>query len=401
MEQLHLVYAVVGVAGVALALLSTVVRRSPVSEPLVALVLGVLAGPAVLGLVTVPDDVRDRLLLEGTRLLLAWSVMAAALRFRYAGMRSVVRPVVLLLVLVMPLAMLLSGAAALAMGLPLGLALLVGACLSPTDPVLASSVVSGGPAEQDLPARLRQVLTGESGTNDGLGLPFVLVGLAAVLPEEGLGTAVGDAVREVVVAVVVGVVLGTLAGRVVPRADDDRTLAGGPRLVITLLLAVAVLGVARVAGADGVLAVFVAGLAYNRVVPTSDREPQSSLDEAVNRYAVLPFFLVLGVVLPWADWADLGWGAAVFAVAVLLVRRLPALLLLHRPLGLSLRDGAFAGWFGPMGVSAVFYLAYSLDEGVTDPRLFAAGSLAVAVSVLAFGVSAAPATQRYGRVTQQ
>ncbi|WP_298805131.1 cation:proton antiporter [uncultured Pseudokineococcus sp.] len=400
MEQLHLVYALVGVVGVALALLSTVVRRSPVSEPLVALVLGVLAGPAVLGLVVVPDDVRDPLLLEGTRLLLAWSVMAAALRFRFSGFRSVVRPVVLLLVLVMPLAMLLSGAAALAMGLPLGLALLVGACLSPTDPVLASSVVSGGPAEQDLPARLRQVLTGESGANDGLGLPFVLLGLAAVLPDEGLGTAVGDAVREVVVAVVVGVVLGTLAGRLVPRADDDRTLAGGPRLVITLLLAVAVLGVARVAGADGVLAVFVAGLAYNRVVPTSDREPQSSLDEAVNRYAVLPFFLVLGVVLPWADWADLGWCAAVFAVAVLLVRRLPALLLLHRPLGLSRRDAAFAGWFGPMGVSAVFYLAYSLDEGVADPRLFAAGSLAVAVSTLAFGVTAAPATRRYGRVAQ-
>ncbi|MEJ5914540.1 cation:proton antiporter domain-containing protein [Pseudokineococcus sp. 1T1Z-3] len=401
MSQLHLVYAVVGAVGVALALLSTVVRRSPVSEPLVALGLGVLVGPAVLGLVVVPDDVRDPLLLEGTRLLLAWSVMAAALRFRYRGMRTVVRPVLLLLVLVMPLAMLLGGAAALAMGLPLGLALLVGACLSPTDPVLASSVVSGGPAEKDLPARLRQVLTGESGANDGLGLPFVLLGLAAVLPGESLGAAAGEAVREVVVAVVVGVVLGTLVGRLVPRADDERTLAGGPRLVLTLLLAVAVLGVARVAGADGVLAVFVAGLAYNRVVPTSDREPQSSLDEAVNRYAVLPFFLVLGVVLPWAGWADLGWGAAVFAVAVLLVRRLPALLLLHRPLGLSWRDGAFAGWFGPMGVSAVFYLAYSLDEGVTDPRLFAAGSLAVAVSTVAFGASAAPATRRYGRVAQQ
>lgn len=78
------------------------------------------------------------------------------------------------------------------------------------------------------------------------------------------------------------------------------------------------------------------------------------------------------------------------------MRRLPLLLLLHRPLGLPLRDAAFAGWFGPMGVSAVFYLAYSLDEGVTDPRLFAAGTLAVAVGVLASGLTAAPATKRFG-----
>ena len=400
MDELHLVYAVVGVTGVVLALLSTTVRRSPVSEPLVALVLGVLVGPVALGVLVVDDETRDLLLLEGTRLLLAWSVMAAALRFRYAGLRSVLRPVVLLLVLVMPAAMLISGAAALVMGLPVGLALLVGACLSPTDPVLASSVVSGGPAEEDLPARLRQVLTGESGANDGLGLPLVVVGLAVALPGMTAGAAAVEVVREVVGAVVVGAALGALVGVLVERAQDRGTLGGGPRLVLTLLLAVAVLGVARAAGTDGVLAAFVAGLAYNRCVPTSDREPQDSLDEAVNRYAVLPFFLLLGAVLPWGEWAELGWGAAVFAAAVLLVRRLPVLLLLHRPLGLTLREGAFAGWFGPMGVSAVFYLAYSLDEGVSDPRLLAAGTLAVAVSVVAFGLTAAPGTRRLGRARQ-
>lgn len=397
MEQLHLVYAVVGVLGVALALVATAVRRAPVSEPMLALGLGVVVGPAVLGWVDVSERARDLLLLEGARLLLAFSVMAAALRFRWAGLRSVLRPVALLLVVALPLAMVLGGAASLAMGLPLGLALLLGACLSPTDPVLASSVVSGGPAERHLPARLRQVLTGESGANDGLGLPLVLLGLAAVLPGQSAGAAVGEAVRQVVVAVVVGVVLGSVVGRLGQRAERRGTLEGGPRLVLTLLLAVAVLGVARVAGADGVLAVFVAGLAYDRVVATSDREPQDSLDEAVNRYAVLPLFLLLGAVLPWAAWGRLGWGAAAFAAGVLLVRRLPLLLLLHRPLGLSTREGAFAGWFGPMGVSALFYLAHSASEGVGDPRLFAAGSLAVVVSVVAFGTTAAPATQRFDR----
>jgi NhaP-type Na+/H+ or K+/H+ antiporter len=158
-----------------------------------------------------------------------------------------------------------------------------------------------------------------------------------------------------------------------------------------------VLGIARLAATDGVLAVFVAGLAYNRAVPTSELGAQDSIDEAVNRYAVLPLLVLLGVVLPWAEWRAFGPSAVVFVAAVLLVRRLPLVLALARPLRLGMRDAVFAGWFGPMGVSAVFYLAYSIHEGVRDPRLFAAGTLVIATSVLAFGVSASPGRQLYAR----
>src|SRR5512134_1542254 len=145
------------------------------------------------------------------------------------------------------------------------------------------------------------------------------------------------------------------------------------------------------------LAVFVAGLAYNRGVGKGERGPQESVDEAVNRYAVLPLFFVLGAVLPWREWVAFGPGAVAFLAAVLLLRRLPLVVALARPLALPRRDGIFAGWFGPMGVSAIFYLAHSLEKGVSDPRLFAAGSLAVAASVLAFGVSATPGRNAYSR----
>ncbi|WP_432487808.1 cation:proton antiporter domain-containing protein [Kineococcus sp. SYSU DK018] len=397
MHHLHLTYAVLGVGGVLLALASRRVRRWPVSEPLVALLLGVALGPHLLRVVEVPAEDRDLLLLEGSRLLLAWSVTAAALRFPAHELRALVRPVLLLLVVVMPLAALAGGAAALLTGLPLALALLVGACLCPTDPVLAASVVSGDLAESSLPARLRQLLTVESGANDGLALPVVVLALAAVLPGETLGSAVATLLQEVLVGVAVGVAAGWLAGKGLRLATRDGALGEGPKLVFTLLLAVAVLGVTRVLGGDGVLAAFVAGLAYNRLVPDSDRSPQDAVDEAVNRYAVLPLFLLLGAVLPWGGWADLGPGAIAFAVLVLLVRRLPFVLALGRPLGLRGRDAAFAGWFGPMGVSAVFYLAHSLHRGVEDPRLFAAGTLAVVASVVAFGVSASPLTLLYAR----
>jgi NhaP-type Na+/H+ or K+/H+ antiporter len=396
-DALYLIYAVFGTVAVLLALVSEKLRHLPLSEPLVALLLGVVLGPQLLGLLEIDEAVRDPLLLEGTRLLLAGSVMAAALRFPATALRPLVRPLVLLLVVVMPLAAALTGAAALLLDMPVALAALVGACLSPTDPVLAASVVSGGPAERDLPARMRQLLTAESGANDGLALPLVGLALASVLPATGPGDVVGRLVWEVLGGTLVGVVAGALAGRAVRAATRRRGLGHGPKLVFTLLLAVAVLGIARLAGTDGVLAVFVAGLAYNRAVGKGERGPQNSIDEAVNRYAVLPLFLVLGTVLPWREWAAFGPAAVAFVVAVLVLRRLPIILALARPLGLRWRDAAFTGWFGPMGVSAVFYLAHSLEEGVGDPRLFTAGTLAVAASVLAFGVSASPGRMAYVR----
>jgi len=397
MSSLYLVYAAFGTLAVLLALVSRQLRQLPVSEPLVALLLGVALGPAVFGLLRIEEPVRDLLLLEGTRLLLAGSVMAAALRFPVTSLRPLLGPLGVLLVVVMPLAAAVSGAAALVLGLPLGLAALVGACLSPTDPVLAASVVSGGPAERDLPARLRQMLTAESGANDGLALPLVGLALAAVLPAEGVLDAALRLGWEVLGGTLIGLVAGGLAGVGVAVTVRRGSLGHGPELVFTLLLAVAVLGIARLAGTDGVLAVFVAGLAYNRAVGEGERGPQDSIDEAVNRYAVLPLFLLLGAVLPWQGWAEFGPPALAFVAAVLLLRRLPLVIAVARPLGLRRRDAVFTGWFGPVGVSAVFYLAHSLDNGIQDPRLFAAGSLAVAASVVAFGVSASPGRNAYAR----
>ncbi|UFU03042.1 cation:proton antiporter [Ruania suaedae] len=397
MDDLHLSYGLAGLLAVLLALGSYKMRTLPLSEPMVALALGVVLGPQLLALVEISDHVRDLILLEGSRLIVALSVMAAALRFPTSDIGRVVRPVLLLVAIVMPLAAVVSGAASLVLGLPLALAALIGACLCPTDPVLASSVVSGTPAEKSLPARVRHTLSVESGINDGLALPLVGLAIATLLPARSVGAAAGSLAYEVLVGAVIGVVAGALAGWGVRLATRDRDLEQAPDLILPLLLAVAVLGVAKVAGTDGILAVFVAGVVYNRMVSADQREPQQAIDEAVNRYAALPVFLVLGVVLPWAQWAELGPAALLFVVLVLALRRLPWLLALPRPMRLPAQQAVFLGWFGPMGVSSLFYLAHSLDQGVSDPRLFAVGSLMVTASVLAFGISSAPGRRLYVR----
>ena len=398
MRDLHVGYAAVGLLGVVLAAVSSRLRDLPVSEPLLAMLLGVLVGPQALGLIDLADEGRGPLLVEGSRVLLAVSLIGVALRYPARRLRGVVRPTgVLVTAGMVGMAGLSALLAWTVLGLPVPLALLVGACITPTDPVLASSVVTGRPAEQHLPARMRQMLSEESGTNDGLALPLVLVAIAAVL-HEPLTAAAADGLYQVTAGSLVGVVLGVVAGRAMGAARDRDEVDQGSALVFTLVLAVAVLGTARLLQADGVLSVFVAGLAYNYCVADGEVGPQDTIDEGVNRYLVLPLFLLLGVEVPWSDWAVLGWRGPLLVVAVLLLRRLPVLLLLARPLGLRLPDAVFMGWFGPVGVSALFYLTFAEEEGVSDPRLWAAGSLVVAGSTLVHGVTAAPGRRLYRRV---
>jgi NhaP-type Na+/H+ or K+/H+ antiporter len=397
MIQLHLLYAVIGVAGLVLALLSRQIRQWPLSEPLVVMLLGVLAGPEVTGVLDLSAQQRDLVLLEGSRLLLAWSVMAAALRYPVRSVRLLTPPVLLLLVVVMPMTAAAAAGAAMLLGVPLVLALVIGACLCPTDPVLAASVITGQPAERAIPGRVRQLLTCESGANDGLALPVVILALAAALPGHTVAAAVGELTWQVGAGTGIGVVIGAATGLAVRAALRHQDMERGPELVLTLLLAVATLGVCRLSDTDGILGAFVAGLAYNALVSRSEQQPQESVDEAVNRYAALPLFFIFGAVLPWSDWISFGPAAVAFTVLMLVGRRLPFVLLLSRPLRLPLRDAVFAGWFGPIGVSAIFYLAHSAHEGISDPRLFAAGSLAVAASIIAFGISASPARKLYQR----
>ena len=388
-----------GALGVVVAALSARIRRLPVSEPLLALVVGVLVGPEVLGVLAVPaitsdhDGVHD-----ATRVLLAISVTGVALRYPFGAVRAQVRPVLVLLLVAMPAMALVSAGLALGvLGVTLAAALLLGTAVCPTDPVLASSAVTGAPAQEDLPERDRQVLSLESGANDGLALPFVLAAVALAGPT-GLGQAAVDAAWQVAGALVLGVLAGWLGGRALRAGEAHGATAHGPMLLFTVLMALLVLGLSGVLHLDGVLAAFAAGLAFNLTSTGSERTAEVEIDEAVNRFAVLPMFVLLGATLPWAAWGRLGWESFGFVVAVLLLRRLPVLLLLQRPLGLRWPDALYLGWFGPVGVSAVFYLTLEADELRLPEAVMAAGIMVVVASTVMHGLTSAPGWVLYRRL---
>ena len=125
------------------------------------------------------------------------------------------------------------------------------------------------------------------------------------------------------------------------------------------------------------------------------------MQEAVNRFFVLPVFVLLGLALPWQQWLELGWAGLLLVAAVLLLRRLPAVLAVTPilPQARGLRDTLVLGWFGPIGVAALFYASLSLREVGTE-EVWVVGSLVICASILVHGVTAAPLTRLYGHTAK-
>lgn len=398
-RMLDVVLLAAGAVGIVVATFFRDLQRWSITPPMLGLLVGIVLGPQVMDALTIPGGDEVHVLKVAARLLLAVALMAIGLRYPIDRMRERMGQVAVMILIVLPaMAAVLAAGATLALGLPLGVALVLGTALSPTDPVLASGIVTGEVAEQDIPARERQLLSLESGSNDGLALPFVILAIAWALDRPML-TEAGRALYEVAAAVLIGIVLGVVAGRALRWAEAHREIGQSVRAIYTLVLAALALGASGLLQAGGLLSVFVAGLAHNHTSTDTDRAIEVGLDESLNQFLVLPIFILLGAALPWSAWSDLGWGGVLFVLIALFVRRLPIVLAVRRPLR---ADGMFAswlGWFGPIGVAALYYLGHADEHGVTDPRVWAAGTLVIAVSTVIHGLTAGPARVAYRRRT--
>jgi sodium/hydrogen antiporter len=388
--MLELVLAVGGLVALIVAVFFRALQRWSISPPFLGLVAGIVLGPEVLDLLTIPAGDATQVMRIAAQLLLAVGLMASALRYPVSTLRVRRRELLWLVTVALPaMAMIVAGSAIWMLSMPLGAALVLGAALSPTDPVLASGIATGEPAERDIPMRARQVLSLESGANDGLAMPLVVVALAVAL-ERSLHDAVLQGAYEVGAAVVFGAAAGAVAGRALRWAKRHREIGASARALYPLVLATFVLGAGTLLRADGLLGVFVAGLAHNQAIAGGDRQVEVGIDEALNQFLVVPAFLLLGAMLPWAEWAELGWSGVAFVTAAMILRRLPVLLALKQPLGSDWTETLWLGWFGPIGVAALFYLGHAAAQGLTDPVVWAAGTLVVTSSTILHGLTAAP-----------
>jgi NhaP-type Na+/H+ or K+/H+ antiporter len=310
------------------------------------------------------------------------------------------------------------------MGLAPAAALLLGAALAPTDPVLASDVQVGGPtseeSEEEIDERdeVRFALTSEAGLNDGLAFPFVYAAVFLVSmggpAEWGLRWVAWELLGKVVVGVLIGVAVGWLLSKAAFRSPwPSLRLAETGEPLLALAAVLVSYGAAQLAHGYGFLAVFACAMTLRSMERGHDYHVHMhEVVERLERLLTLTVLLLLGVALTNGLLGDLTWQGALVGAALIFVFR-PAFGLVALRLGrtrdrvgdrvLGPREELATAVFGVRGVGSLFYLTYATGEASFGDvsQLWATVAFTVTLSVLWHGVTATPAMQWLERARER
>lgn len=412
-----------------MALADSSLRRVPITTAILYLAAGLALGPFGFGIITI-DPLDQRVFLERmTEIIVIISLFSAGLKLRTPlSSRRWAVPVRLAFGSMALTVGMISFVGWSVLGLPIGAAVLLGAILAPTDPVLATDVQVRKPTDRD---RLRFGLTGEAGMNDGAAFPFVMLGLG-LLGLHDLGPywwrwLAVDVVWAVAGGLAIGALFGTLIGRLVIHLRREHREAVGVDDFLALGLIALSYGGALAIGTYGFLAVFAAGLALRRVERTSTEgtAPPAEVEESAGRtegtatgidsapaymaQAVLGFsdqlerigtfavVLLIGGMIP--NW--------LFSVQVLIL--IAVFFFVIRPIAVwigligsqtSMTQRGLISWFGIRGVGSVYYMTYAANHGLPQElanRLAIITLATVAVSIIVHGLSTRPLLTFYRR----
>jgi len=275
------------------------------------------------------------------------------------------------------------------------LALLVAAALAPTDAALGVPVVTN-PA---VPSRIRRLITVESGLNDGIATPVVMLAIAGAAAAEGLEDAPGlwAALAELAVGAVVGAVIGGAGGWLLRSARHRGWAAEDFVGVAVLALALAAYGGALTVQGNGFVAAFCGGLAFGAAAGRRGPSELVFLEQASGLVSLLVWLLfgaIAGPVL--LDRVD-GFTVLYAVLSLTLVRMVPVALAAIGA-GLDRDTVLFVGWFGPRGLASLVFALLALEElGTGADQAVSVIGVTVLLSVVAHGLSAAPLAARYGR----
>jgi NhaP-type Na+/H+ or K+/H+ antiporter len=388
-SDLAIVAAVIFVWGT----LSARLERYDVTAPILFVLAGLLLthGPlATLGFT--PSHELVKALAEITLVLVLFSdASRVRLRDLHTDLGLCLRLLGIGLPLTIGLGLLL--ALALFSGMSIWLALLVGAALAPTDAALGAGVMVN-PA---VPARIRRLLNVESGLNDGIATPVVLVAIAgAATAEHAASVGPGAAAAELALGVLVGVLVGGAGGFIVKVARRREWAAGGFAGSAVLALAICAYACALAVHGNGFIAAFVGGLAY-RASGGELGERLMPYVEETGALVSLLVWLAFGAIAVVPAFESLTWQTVLYAVLSLTVIRMApvALALAGRRLGWT--AVAFIGWFGPRGLASVVFALLALEDiGHSAEPAVTVIAFTILLSVVAHGLTASPLAHRYG-----
>lgn len=391
-------FAVIALFVLGFGLISGRIEQSPITPPMAFVAFGLLMGPQALGFINLePDAGWLRTLAEFTLILVLFTD-ASRINFRLLE-REFPLPL-RMLGLGLPLMILLGFAGArwlLGDQLPIWEAAILATILAPTDAALGQAVINS----PRVPICVRQAINVESGLNDGLCLPVLLMLLSIAGSASGTsGTLhwLGFATQQIVLGPIVGGIVGYVGGQLLTESARRRWITHSFEDLAILGLSLLAFALAEVVGGNGFIAAFCAGLTLGN---TARPICQCLYDfgEAEGQLLVLLIFMVYGAVMVVPALGALTWAIAFYALLSLFVLRLVGIVISVMGLGLRLDTVIFLGWFGPRGVASLLYgLLVLAEDGIqASDTLFNTMVVTVLISVFAHGLSAYPSTLWYGR----
>lgn len=373
-------------------LVSARLERADLTAPIVFTLIG--AAVALAGMEGPTASERLKPLVEIT---LVWVLFADAARIRIQDLRRGLGLYVRLLAVGLPLTVLAGWglAAWLIPGMGVWLALLVGAALAPTDAALGIPVVTN-PA---VPAPIRRLITVESGLNDGIATPVVMLaiaGAAAAAGHEG-AMGVGGALLELAIGAAVGSAIGVTGGALLRIARRDNWAAEDFAGIAVLALAILAYAAAVVAHGNGFVAAFCGGLAFGAAAGRRGPAEVQFLEQASGLMSLLVWMAFGAIAVPIMI-ARINPAMIIYAVLSLTAVRMVPVALALTGVGLDRNTLLFVGWFGPRGLASLVFALLALEElGSGADEAVAMIAVTVLLSVIAHGLSAAPLASRYGR----
>jgi NhaP-type Na+/H+ or K+/H+ antiporter len=380
----HLVYIILGGFTSIFMLCSSIIKeRLYIGEATVATIVGVIFGPYAANLI----DPRswgnvDQITLEFARIVLVVQCFAVGVELPKMYMNRHWKSVSLLLVPVMGFGWMMTTLFIWWMfyeKLSFIGALCCAACVTATDPVLASSVVGKGKfARERVPKHLRDLLSAESGCNDGMAFPFIYLALYLIqfhseARQVTFHWICYTILYECVFGAVYGFLVGYLARRAIRFSHERDLIDRESFLVFYFVLALFCAGSGSMLGMDDLLIGFACGVGFSNDGWFQEKTEESHVSNVIDLLINLAFFVYFGTIIPWKDFnnADYGtvpWKLVVVGVLVILFRRIP-IMLLFKPIIKDLktwREALFAGHFGPIGVGALFVAILARAELETE-----------------------------------
>jgi NhaP-type Na+/H+ or K+/H+ antiporter len=274
---------------------------------------------------------------------------------------------------------------------------LVATILAPTDAALGQSVVSS----PVVPVRIRQALNVESGLNDGIALPLVLVFAILAGAPGGEGADLGDVVifaaLQVILGPLVGLGIGYVGARLIDTAITRQWIAEPFQGVAILCVALAAFAIAESIGGNGFISAFTAGLFFGSIIRHHCKFLFEFMESEGHLLTIITFIIFGAVMLPQALHHAV-WGTVLLALLFLtLVRMLPVAISVTG-LGLSPPSKLFLGWFGPRGIASILFALLILEDYPVPggEELLACVVITVALSIFLHGVTAPPLAKAYG-----